>query len=301
MATQPEEIDTIDEEEIVEEEAAEETQDDTAPDPDDEGDDDKANDEGDGGEDRETLTVQIGDEEPEQAEDDDAGAPEWVKQLRRENREMKKKLREQQKADDTGLPELGEKPTLASCDYDEDEYATKLDAWHADKLKHEAVKKDREQLVEKQNASWQKRLAYYDERKAALGARDFEDVEDNAREMLQQGFPGIQQIEDMRLNMIKQAADDPALVVYALGKNPKRARELAEIDDPVKFAAAIGRMEASVKTTRKPKVAPEGGVGGGKGTGAGSADNHLERLRAEAAKTGDFSKVTAYKRKLKKS
>jgi len=51
-------------------------------------------------------------------------------------------------------------------------------------------------------------------------------------------------------------------------------------------------------TNRKPATAPEK-VLTGTGSTSGSVDSTLDKLRAEAEKTGDYTKVTAYKRKLK--
>jgi hypothetical protein len=52
-----------------------------------------------------------------------------------------------------------------------------------------------------------------------------------------------------------QGADNPALVVYALGKNPKKAKELSEIKDPVKFAFAVAKLEKELKVTNR-RAAP---------------------------------------------
>jgi hypothetical protein len=101
--------------------------------------------------------------------------------------------------------------------------------------------------------------------------------------------------------MILQGADNPALLVYALGKNPKRAKELASIKDPVKFAFAVARLETQLKVTkRKASSKPEPTISG-TGRPSGSVDNTLERLRTEAEKTGDYSKVYAYKQRQKRT
>jgi hypothetical protein len=83
-----------------------------------------------------------------------------------------------------------------------------------------------------------------------------------------------------------------------MGKSPAKAKELAAITDPVKFTFAIAKLEAQLKVTpRKAPPAPEkqirsiGGV-----PMSGAVDSTLERLRDEAAKTGDMTKVIAYKR-----
>jgi hypothetical protein len=67
----------------------------------------------------------------------------------------------------------------------------------------------------------------------------------------------------------------------------------------VKFAFAVSKLESQLKVTnRKPATTPEK-VLTGTGSTSGSVDSTLDKLRAEAEKTGDYTKVTAYKRKLK--
>jgi hypothetical protein len=52
-------------------------------------------------------------------------------------------------------------------------------------------------------------------------------------------------------------------------------------------------------TSRKPSAAPEQIVSGN-APKSGTVDNTLERLRAEAERTGDLTKVMAYKRQQKR-
>ena len=96
--------------------------------------------------------------------------------------------------------------------------------------------------------------------------------------------------------IVIQGADNPALLAYALGKDPAKAKELASITDPIRFAFAIAKLETQVKTSpRKSPPAPEKVIQTN-GPVGGSTDTTLERLRAEAERTGDYSKVSAYKR-----
>ena len=95
--------------------------------------------------------------------------------------------------------------------------------------------------------------------------------------------------------VILQGAENPALVIYALGKNPKKAAELAKNTDPVKFAFAVAKLEKELKVTnRRAAPAPERVI---QGTGrvSGAVDSTLERLREEAARTGNMTKVIQYK------
>jgi len=50
-------------------------------------------------------------------------------------------------------------------------------------------------------------------------------------------------LDPVQQDIILQAAQNPALAVYALGKSKDKAKELASIKDPVKFAFALGKLE----------------------------------------------------------
>ena len=127
----------------------------------------------------------------------------------------------------------------------------------------------------------------YTKARDTLKVRDFEDAEAVTGDALSNVQQGI----------IISGADNPALVVYALGKNPKRAKELAGITDPVQFAFAIAKLETQLKIqSKKTPPPPEKSVRGGSAPVSGAVDSTLERLRDEAARTGDMSKVIAYKR-----
>lgn len=244
-----------------------------------------------GDKDDESLTIQIGDDEPEEAEE----APEWVKELRRANREKDRRIRELE-ARDKPESKLPEKPTLEGCDYDNAEFERKLEEWYEAKREHDTAEAEQRSLAEKQEQRWQQKLSRYDQGKVELGAKDYDDVESVVMDILDEPFPGIN-APDVRINIIKQGAKDPNTIIYALGRNPKKAAELAKIDDPVEFAFALGEMSAKMKVTKGKPPPPEKKLTGA-GTG-GASDNHLDRLREEAARTGDYTKVMAYKRSKK--
>ena len=236
------------------------------------------------------LVVTIGEDSPPPEET--AHAPEWVRDLRKQYREEKKrskelerKLQEVTKGEEKKATTLPSKPTLESADYDTDRYENMLTNWYEQKRQYEAEQEAAKRQEQQVQAEWQQKLESYSEAKASLRVRDFEDAEDLVTEQ----FSTTQQ------GMILAGADNPALLVYALGKNPKKAAELASIQDPVKFAFTLAKMETQLKTSKRSAPPPERTVKG-TGTLSGSVDRTLERLREEAAKTGDFTKVVAYKR-----
>jgi hypothetical protein len=240
---------------------------------------------------KESIVVSIGDEPADEPAEVEQPAPAWVKKVRHRNRELEKELREaRQKLQEVTKPKeqpaVGTKPTLADHDYDTDRYEAALTSWYDRKRKADEQAAAARAEAEKADKDWQARLAAYNESKAAFKADDFDEAEAVATELLDQTQQGI----------IVHGAIDPTLLVYALGKNEAKAKELAAIKDPVKFAFAVAKLEAVLKvTTRKPATQPESRISGN-GRPSGTIDHTLDRLREEAAKTGDYTKVTAYKR-----
>ena len=239
-------------------------------------------------EDTEEVVVSIGEEAPPPEEH--TPAPEWVKELRKTNRELQRQNRELQARVQAAPPEtkpvvIGNKPKLEDHDYDADKYEEALTNWFDRKRQADEVNAKQEAEVMNQQKAWQAKLDGYGKAKAELRVKDFEDAE----EVAQQVFSITQQ------GVLLQGADNPALVVYALGKNPAKAKELAEIKDPVKFAFAVAKLEKDLKVTnRRQAPAPERIISG-TGRSSGAVDSTLERLREDAARTGNMTKVIAYK------
>jgi len=220
-------------------------------------------------------------------------APAWVRDMRKTNREQKKRIRELEKQLESKEPPkqttLGPKPKLADHSYDSDKYEKALDQWYEQKRAYDAEEQERQTAEQQQQETWNQRLAQYEEAKTVLKVKDFEDAEENVLEQLNQTQQG----------MIVSGAENPALLVYALGKNPKILSQLASIKDPVRFLAEAVRLEATkLKTSsRKAAAAPEKRVSGAASSAGSNAT--LEKLRAEAERTGDFTKVMQYRRQLK--
>lgn len=242
------------------------------------------------GQDDGELVVTIGDSESPKEE---AHAPEWVRELRKQYREAQKELRElkarQQVAPE--VPVVGKKPTLDEFDYDTDKFEAALVNWHEQKRKVDQIAEQKAKEAENQQKAWAERLNAYNAQKEALKVPDYDDAEALAQEMFNQTQQGV----------ILQGADNPALLVYALGKNPAKAKELALITDPVKFSFAVAKLETQLKTTqRKPTAAPERTLSSNAPV-SGAVSNRLEALKAKADKTGDYSEYLAAKRAMKKS
>jgi hypothetical protein len=240
--------------------------------------------------DDEEVVISIGEESPPQEEE--ARAPEWVRELRKANREKERKIRELEAklnaaSTETKPVALSKKPTLEDCDYDSDEYEAKLAGWYEQKREYDAAEAQAQAQRDAEAKAWQDKLDSYAKARASLKVRDYEDAEAVALETFNVTQQGI----------VLQGSDNPALIIYALGKNTSKAKELASITDPVKFAFAVAKLETQLKVSnRKAAASPERTITSGGGRISGSVDSTLERLREEALKTGDLSKVMAYKR-----
>lgn len=240
------------------------------------------------------VVITLGDEPAQvEGEEDGKAAPQWLKDLRKSNREMVRALREKdaqiaalkvgtQPAEAT----LGPKPTMAGCDFDEDVFAAKLEEWHAAKTKVDAQNRAKEDAKRAQQDAWEKKLKSHDEAKARLRVPDYDD----AAATVEDHFDVTQRA------ILIDCAKDSAALEYALGKNQAKLKELAAIKNPAHFTWALSQLETKLKVEpRRTAPAPERVVRGS-GSLAGTTDKTLEALQAEADKTGDRSKVAKYLR-----
>jgi len=246
----------------------------------------------------EEVVVSIGDEEVTPG-GEEKKTPQWVKDVRQvnrekeaENRELRRKLeRYESQKEET----LGDKPTLSDCKFDNDVYERELDSWYDKKNRIERKRAEAERVKKEQEQNWNSQLANHHKKAGDLGLPDFEDAQNNVQASLTQTQMGI----------IVHAAENSALLVYALDKDPQALTRIAAIkDDPIRFTSAIAKLESKIKMTKRPRETappPEGRVEGSGGPPAmdGNTDATLEKLREKAAKTGDLSEVVAYKAKLR--
>lgn len=243
----------------------------------------------DDGEESDEVVVSIGEEAPPPEEQ--TQAPEWVRELRKTNRELQRQNRELQgKLQTSAQTEikpvmLGKKPSLEDHDYDAEKFEEALTSWFERKRQADEINAKQEAEVMTQQKAWQAKLEGYGKAKAELRVKDFDDAEATAQELFDITQQGV----------MLQGADNPALVVYALGKNPKKAQELAAIKDPVKFAFAVAKLEKDLKVTNRKAAPPPERIVSGTGRVSGAVDSTLERLREDAARTGNMTKVIQYK------
>ncbi|EDI0753436.1 TPA: phage capsid protein [Salmonella enterica] len=212
----------------------------------------------------EEYSLRVGDEEiPLTEEDDDRvdgqPAPQWVKDLRKgfketqkENRELRRQLEEalakpaeQQPTQTDAIPP---KPTLESCDYDEQAFETALTDWHEKKSRAEQQKQQQQRQQQEVIQRFQQRLEKHNERATRLPVKDYRETE----EIVRRELPAIQQ------EILIHAADEGSeLIAYALGKNQQLRQRVAAETDPIRAAFLLGQISKQVSLAPKPKKAPK--------------------------------------------
>lgn len=241
----------------------------------------------------EEVIVTLGEEPPPEPEEN--RAPEWVRELRKKHRETVKELADAKKklesmTAESKPAELAKKPTLEDVDYDAELYETRLAEWFEAKRRNDDEQAKAKAAEDAANADWQSKVDAYGKAKESLKFEDIDEAEAEAMNALSPTQQGI----------IVKGAKNPAVLIYALGKDHKELAALAAIKDPVDFTFAVARLEVEkLKVTKRTPAPPPEKIVTGTGRVSGTIDSTLERLRADAEKTGDYSKVLQYKRQKK--
>lgn len=167
----------------------------------------------------------------------------------------------------------------------------KMEDYDFDDEKHqEAVKKYTKDLAlfEAQNAklveAYKSQLARYEEQKKALKINDFDKYQNVV----------INALSVDKQNLILET-DKPALVVYALAKQPSLLNELSGLSKE-KFIYKIAQIEnkTQVNTVKKtPKTKPEKLLTNTK-TGTSDSKSTEDALYKKCAETGDFTEYHKY-------
>lgn len=224
-----------------------------------------------------------------------------IRQVREAHREEARKrkaaereleqYRAKAQASDELAPKVGEKPTLDQFDFDTDRYEEELVKWHESKSALAAYERKQRSTQEAQQQEHQKVVDTYKANAAALPVDQakFKAAEDEV----------VSTFDVMQQNILLRAKS-PERLVYAIGNNPAKLEELAKIKDPIALAYELGRVENGLTVTKQKKSAPAPDRPLTSGS-TSSVDSTMERLEAEAEKTGDRSKIAAYRRQLKQA
>jgi hypothetical protein len=236
------------------------------------------------------IVIQIEGEEPEpdpdaeiEAELGDKGrhalkaAREAAKQARAEARELKAKLAEQEASKAPQVDEIGPRPVIADYGFDDDKHAAALIEWHEKKRQQDARKAEEQSAQKAREAAYDAKLKAYHADRQKVGVDD-----------------EVQAVVVAKLNAQQQAAlmdasGDPAKVVAALAKTPKILEELSGIKEIHRFTYRLAQIEGKITMTTKAPPPPETKLRGTAAATSTFSAGDLEKLRAKAEETGDYS------------
>jgi hypothetical protein len=210
-----------------------------------------------------------------------------IKQLRAELRDTKKEASELRKATAPIPIVVGNEPDLwDDCEGDPDRYKTELLAWNARKAKAEQQQHDAERTEQVGAQEFQRSHVAYKAKAELLGVKDFQASEDAVCAALPMPVQ----------NAIVQYMQDPAKLVYALGKHPAKLAEIAAQTDPLRAILMLHDLEKKVVVNRRKPPSPESEtIERGTVAIGGASDKVLAGLEKEAARTGIRTKLVAYK------
>ena len=240
--------------------------------------------EGEAGDDEEDF-VGFGEQSEDGAAPAPAGESSVIRDLRKANRELAKKLHQIERGNQPQRIEVGEKPTLAACDYDEDRFETELDAWKARKASAERSETEAQEREQASQKEWRDRAEAYTQAKATLRVPDYDAAEDEV----------FGALSDQHQALILMTGERSAALVYALSKDPAKLEHLSKLD-PARAAMLIGKLEDKVTVTKRKTPQPDRPLRGNASMGGASSDRELARLKAKAEASGDYSAYFAAKR-----
>lgn len=240
-------------------------------------------DEEEGEEPTETIIGFEGDEE--EAAPASEGESSVIRDMRRKLREKERRIAELEAGSAPKKIEVGEKPTLESCEYDEERFEQALTSWHQRKAQAEEQDRQQREAEEKERETWAERAKAYEANKQALAVPNYDEAESEVFTTLSE--------QTQALIML---TEKPAALVYALSRNPAKLEELSKLN-LVQAAMLIGKLEDKLQMTKRKLPQPDRPIRGN--AAPANADKELARLEKEAERTGDRTKLIAYKRKLK--
>ncbi|MBP0998468.1 phage capsid protein [Serratia fonticola] len=232
----------------------------------------------------EDYSLQIGDEEISLSTEDDEHidgqpAPQWVRELRKgfketqkENRELRRQLEQvQSKPAEVQQPQVEvvpPKPTLESCEYDEEAFEQAVTDWHEKKSRAEQSKQQQQRQQQEYQQRFQQRVEAHKQRAAKLPVKDYQEMEEIVRA----------EVPDLHKEILIHCADEGSeLIAYGLGKSQQLRQRVAAETDPIRAAFLLGQISKQVSLAPKPKKAtkPEPEVRGG---GADAKQDDFNKL-----------------------
>lgn len=213
-----------------------------------------------------------------------------VQHLREQLRERDRRLAEVNKP--TQPVEVGEYPSLESCEYDEDKHRAAVDAYYARKAQADRAEAEQRNAAQASQQEGQDLEVRHRAKLAALPVNQEE--KEQADATVRAALP---------LNVqaaIAKYAEDSGKVTFALYKNPAKLAAIAAEPDPVRQLLAIKDLEGKIKVRRKPSAPEAQTIQQGSAPVATKADQESAKLLKEAERTGDYSAYLKRQRELRK-
>lgn len=241
-------------------------------------------------EDGEDQEVVFGDEAPKEEPESST-----MRHMRKLNRETQKELREARKQLEelkkpVAIKQLRAEPTLEDHLYDEPSYKADLKKFYQEELEFKNEQLNAEKKQQEVQQEFQGKIKAFNDSFTALSFKD----KDDALQEVMANLDGNQQ------GVLLDAVDNPAMIVYALGKNPSKLADLSKEKNLVRLGSKLAKMETQLKViSRKPKTKPDTPIQGTGGLG-GVMDKTHAKLQEEARRTKNYTKLFAYEKTIKK-
>ena len=221
--------------------------------------------------------------------DDQEGDTDLVKHLRAELRRVQAEKKEFERSQQPKPKvEVGPKPTLESCEYDEDKFEGELLAWQDRKRQADADVNAGKEAEQKRAQELGEVIQSYATKLQALPYADKDDMQATT----------LAALSDPQKEIFLRIAADPAKLAYALGRNPAKLAALAKVNvtdmaSVAHFGAAVSKLDGELKMAkRKPGVAVSKPIGGGAPvSNSTAAIGDIEKQLDKAAAKGDMKEV----------
>lgn len=215
-----------------------------------------------------------------------------LKEKARAEREAKRELEQLRAAqvakqavevEPTILPEK----TLSEFDYDEAAFVDYYNKRAESVINHKAYAAKQAQKHEEAQATYQKQFNAYTTEKDSLKV---------PKERMKEAEESVMSVLDLeRQNLILQTGT-PARIVYAIGNSPDHLAKLAACKTRDEFNRELGKIEATLVTTRRKSVAPDPEVR--IAAGSNSANRNLAKLEELKNDPSKFAEYRALKKSL---
>jgi hypothetical protein len=221
-----------------------------------------------------------------------------IRQLREQLRDAhaeKKRLAEQLQP--KPKVEVGPKPTLESCEWDEAKFEQELDAWKDRKRAVEQESSTAQEQETKRAADLAKAVQGYYAKKDALPYKDKDEMEATA----------FAAMDDPQKEILIRIAGDPAKLAYALGRNPAKLAALSTIKvndmaSVASFSAAVAKLDGELKMAkRKPAAEPDRPIKSSGSLASDGGDKQAEKLLKEGQQKNDLTAYREYMRSKRKA